>query len=580
MKLSFSSIRKHLFPLILSVLLVIVALTNYNNQISFEEFTHSIFLDEVTSNTINLHYSLKDPSTYGIRNYDISLGSFSEEARTQQKEALRTTLEKLSSYSYLTLSTEEKLTYEVLEDYLNTQLMFCNYELYQEPLSASGGLHVELPLLFAEYQFHSEQDVKDYLSLIALTDEYFKELIDFEKEKAVSGLFMSDTQCKSVLESSYSFLKNHENHYLITTFATRLDELSLNDKKKTSYIEENARILESNVFPAYEMLITELSHLLGSGENELGLCHFDNGREYYELLVYAETGSADSVDDIFLRIDQKRKDDLLICAKLQENEPDIIERCASFEWNMTDPQTMVTCLQEELLADFPSPPDTSYQINYVDSALEEYLAPAFYIVAPLDSYLENTIYINNAYVNNDLYGFTTLAHESYPGHLYQTVMSYEYELPPIRSILNYGGYTEGWATYIEMMSYDYANLDENVASMLAHNQAASLSLYASSDIGLHYYGWNKEDMYAFWKTYGIHNKDSIDKITQLILSEPGNYLKYYVGYLEFLDLQDTIRTSQGDKFSLSEFHRTILDIGPAPFSLLEKYFWVYYSPQT
>ena len=580
MKLSFSSIRKHLFPLILSVLLIIVALTNYNNQISFEEFTHSIFLDEVTSNTINLHYSLKDPSAYGIRNYDISLGSFSKEARTQQKEALRTTLEKLSSYSYLTLSTEEKLTYEVLEDYLNTQLMFCNYELYQEPLSASGGLHVELPLLFAEYQFHSEQDVKDYLSLIALTDEYFTELIAFEKEKAASGLFMSDTQCKSVLESSYSFLKNRENHYLITTFATRLDELSLNDKKKASYIEENARILESEVFPAYEMLITELSHLLGSGENELGLCHFDNGREYYELLVYAETGSADSVDDIFLRIDQKRMDDLLICAKLQENEPDIIEQCASFEWNMTDPQTMVTCLQEELLADFPSPPDTSYQINYVDSALEEYLAPAFYIVAPLDSYLENTIYINNAYVSNDLYGFTTLAHESYPGHLYQTVMSYEYELPPIRSILNYSGYTEGWATYIEMMSYDYANLDEDVASMLAHNQAATLSLYASSDIGLHYYGWNKEDMYAFWKTYGIHNKDSIDKITQLILSEPGNYLKYYVGYLEFLDLQDTIRTSQGDKFSLSEFHRTILDIGPAPFSLLEKYFWVYYSPQT
>lgn len=575
-----SSFRKHLFPLILTFLLILTALINYNNQTSFEEFTHSIFLDEITSNTINLHYNIENPSTYGIKQYDISLGSFSKEARMQNKDSLNKTLQTLSSYSYLTLSTEEKLTYDILEDYLNTQLELCNYELYQEPLSASGGLHVELPILFAEYKFHTEQDVIDYLSLISLTDEYYTELISFEKEKAASGLFMSKAQCQTVLESCRSFLDNPDSHYLITTFASRLDNLSLNDKKKAFYIEENERILHTQVFPAYKFLITELTLLQDKGTNELGLCHYNHGREYYQLLVYSGTGCKDSVDDIFNNIDAQRADDLLICAKLQEKDPSIIEQCAFLEWEMTTPQSMVDCLQNELLTDFPSPPETTCSINYVAPALEEYLAPAFYIVAPLDNYLENTIYINNAYVSNDLYGFTTLAHESYPGHLYQTVMSYEYELPLVRSVLNYDGYTEGWATYIEMMSYDYANLNEDVASMLAHNQAASLSLYASSDIGLHYYGWDKDDMYDFWNRYGISDTATIDKITQLILSEPGNYLKYYVGYLEFLDLQDSIRTSLGEKFSLQEFHRTILDIGPAPFSILEKYFWVYYSPQT
>lgn len=575
-----SSFRKHLFPLILTFLLIITALINYNNQTSFEEFTHSIFLDEITSNTINLHYSIENPATYGIKQYDISLGSFSKEARMQNKDFLNKTLQTLSSYSYLTLSTEEKLTYDILEDYLNTQLKLCNYELYQEPLSTSGGLHVELPILFAEYKFHTEQDVIDYLSLISLTDEYYAELISFEKEKAASGLFMSKAQCQTVLESCHSFLDNPDSHYLITTFASRLDNLSLNDKKKAFYIEENERILHTQVFPAYKFLITELTLLQDKGTNELGLCHYNHGREYYQLLVYSGTGCKDSVDDIFNNIDAQRADDLLICAKLQEKDPSIIEQCAFLEWEMTTPQSMVDCLQNELLTDFPSPPETTCSINYVAPALEEYLAPAFYIVAPLDNYLENTIYINNAYVSNDLYGFTTLAHESYPGHLYQTVMSYEYELPLVRSVLNYDGYTEGWATYIEMMSYDYANLNEDVASMLAHNQAASLSLYASSDIGLHYYGWDKDDMYDFWNRYGISDTATIDKITQLILSEPGNYLKYYVGYLEFLDLQESIRTSLGKKFSLQEFHRTILDIGPAPFSILEKYFWVYYSPQT
>lgn len=566
--------------LIFIIVLLCSLLTGCNQNETFEEFTHSIFLDEMNSNTINLHYSIENPDKYGIKNHKISLGDFSKESRKSAKEKLQETKNSLSTYSYLTLSTEEKLTYDILEDYLNVQLELCNYELYQEPLSSSGGLHMELPILFAEYEFNTEQDIKDYLKLISLTDEYYEQIIDFEKEKADAGLFMSDEQCQKVIKSCQSFLENKDSHYLITTFESRIEELGLSEQKQLSYIKKNDSILQNQLFPAYESLISELSSLLGSGVNDLGLCHYNQGKDYYELLVYAQTGCSDSIDTIFSSIHLQRMEDLIICANLQSEDSTIVQQCTFLEWEMTDPERMISCLEQKILEDFPSPPSTSYEINYVDSSLEEYLAPAFYIVAPMDNYMENVIYINNAYVTNDLYGFTTLAHEGFPGHLYQTVMSYEYELPEIRSILNYAGYTEGWATYIEMMSYYYAGLEENVASMLSHNQAATLSLYASSDIGLHYYGWTKEDMYAFWNYYGVSNTETIDQITQLILAEPGNYLKYYVGYLEFLDLKETINLSLGDKFSLQEFHRTILDIGPAPFSILEKYFMVYYSSQT
>lgn len=580
MKLIISVFRKPVRSLSLIFLLIVCNLTSCNKDKSFEEFTHSLFLNEITTNTINLHYSLENPSKYGIKNYSISLGDYSKEARTSTVKTLEDTLISLATYPYLTLTTEEKLTFHILEDYLSTQLALSEYELYQEPLSASGGIHMELPILFAEYEFHTEQDVKDYLELIALTDEYYGQILDFEQEKADSGLFMSDELCQEVIESCECFLENMDSHYLITTFENRLAELDLSEKKSSIYIEENRSILEEQVFPAYEKLTIELQALLGSGVNDLGLCYFENGQEYYELLVYAETGCEDSIDEIYRRIELNRVDDLIVCGNLEEIDPTLVEQCSYLEWEMPDPESMVACLQEEIVIDFPLPPDTSYEINYVDSSMEEYLAPAFYIVAPIDNYLENIIYINNAYVTNDLYGFTTLAHEGYPGHLYQTVMSHEYDLPEIRSVLNFPGYTEGWATYIEMMSYDYAGLDANVASMLSHNQAATLSLYASSDIGLHYYGWTKEDMYAFWSGYGITNTDTIDEITQLILSEPGNYLKYYVGYLEFLNLQDTAKLSLGEKFSLMEFHRTLLDIGPAPFPIIEKFFWEYYSPQT
>lgn len=561
----------------LTMVLLCTTLSGCSHRKTFAEFTHTLFLDEITSNTINLHYSIENPRAYGIRDYDISLGDFSKESRTDTKSALLDTKNSLLSFSYFSLTQEEQLTYDVLNDYLDTQIALCEYELYQEPLSFSGGVQMNLPILFAEYEFNTEQDVKDYLELIALTDEYFKEILDFEKEKAEAGLFMSDSQCTAVIESCEAFLENTSEHYLMETFESRLLELGLSERKVSSYINKNQKVLNEQLFPAYESMITELNALLGSGENDGGLCSFPYGKEYYELLVYESTGCDDSLDEIFNRIAAQRMNDLIVCADLQSKDETIIDQCTYLEWEMTDTSEMISCLQQSILDTFPEPPDCSYEINYVEESLEEYLAPAFYIVAPVDNYTENVIYINEAYMASDIYCFTTLAHEGYPGHLYQTVMTYEYELPEIRSILDYSGYVEGWATYIEMMSYYYAGLNEDVATMLSYNQSATLSLYASSDIGLHYYGWTKEDMYRFWKSYGITNTDVIDEITQLILAEPGNYLKYYVGYLEFLDLKDFAKENLGSEFDIVDFHHTILDIGPAPFSIIKKHFETYYS---
>ena len=550
-------------------------------SVSFEEFTNTLFINEISSNTLNLHYSVENPAAFGISEYEISLGDFSKESRETSSTYLKETLDSLEAYPYNNLSLEEQLTYDVLYDYLNTQLSLCEYDLYQEPLSYSGGLQMELPILFAEYEFNNEQDVKDYLKLLALCDEYFNQILEFEAEKSNKGLFMSDSQCSLVIDSCNAFLENKNSHYLISTFESRLSALGLSEQKTASYIRQNQGILEKQLFPAYENLINGLSSLMGTGVNDNGLCYFPNGKAYYELLVYSETGCDDSIDKLFRRIELQRMNDLTICANLQSKNDSLVDECASLEWQITDPSEMLLCLQSEILNDFPTFPNSSCEINYVDSAMEEYLAPAFYIIAPIDNYDENVIYINNAYVESDIYAFTTLAHEGYPGHLYQTVMTYEYHYPNIRSILDYSGYVEGWATYIEMLSYSYAGLGSDIADFLSHNQAATLSLYASSDIGLHYYGWTAEDMYNFWSGYGITDKELINEITQLILSEPGNYLKYYVGYIEFLDLKEFAADSFASDFSDIEFHRAVLDIGPAPFSILEKYLERFYSsPQT
>lgn len=560
--------------------LCVTTLGGCRTQVTFEDFLHNLFVSEVTGNTLNLHYTLKNPEEFGIKYYPISLGGYDPDSTEKYVAEVKKLQSQLLSFPYTSMSLEEKLTYDILSDYLDTQLALSSFTLYDEPLSYANGMQMQLPILLAEYKFDDKRDVEDYLDLLKLVDEYFEDMVAFEKDKAAAGLFMSDELCNRVIDSCEAFLKNQENHYLLSTFENRLKDLNLSEKEVDTYTNENKSTFENEIVPAYENLIQELKKLLGSGKNPKGVCNFKDGKRYYELLIYSETGCDDSIDTILTRIEEQRMKDLLVCADLIEKNPKIFEECDSLVWTMTDEMAMLGHLEQAILSDFPACANTDYCINYVDPALKEYLSPAFYITAPMDDYSENAIYINDANEGSDIYYFTTLAHEGFPGHLYQTVMSYEYELLPIRNVLNYSGFVEGWATYIEMLSYYYADVDMDIAEMLSHNRSATLSLYATSDIGIHYLGWDEEDMVRFWSSYGIADKNTINEITQLILSEPGNYLKYYVGYLEFLSLKDHAQDLFGNDFSSLEFHRAILDIGPAPFSIVEDYLDDFYSPQT
>jgi uncharacterized protein (DUF885 family) len=115
-----------------------------------------------------------------------------------------------------------------------------------------------------------------------------------------------------------------------------------------------------------------------------------------------------------------------------------------------------------------------------------------------------------------------------------------------------------------------------VAALLQKNQSAILSLYASTDIGIHYNGWTFTDTVSFWSNYGISNEDTIRRIYELIVEEPAHYLKYYVGYLQFLELKDTAQKKYLFGFDEIAFHQAVLDIGPAPFDIVEKYLDDYY----
>ena len=532
----------------------------------FRTFTRSLFQTEVSANTISLHYTLRSPSDYGIADIPATYGNLSSDP-IAAKASVRNVLSSLQEFDPDTLSSENALTFKILDTYLKNASTGTDYLLYQEPLGPVSGIHTQLPVLLSEYSFYDTQDVETYLALLKETPSYFDSVIRFEQKKAASGLFMPDYQADSVLDTCQSFIDMGKENYLVSTFNERIASLDLlPENKKDSFQKENMKLVTEEIYPAYQNLITAIKSLKGKGMNEQGLSYFPYGKKYYEYLVRQTTGCNESISRLRLMTRAQILEDLSAMQKVLFPADAALTQASVLE--QTSPDSMLDDLRSKITDTFPEIPNVDFQVKYVPESMQDYLSPAFYMIPAIDNLTENVIYINNGQTASGLNLYTTLAHEGYPGHLYQTVYFSASEPDPIRSILDFGGYVEGWATYAEMMSYYLAPLSKTEASLLQKNSSVILGLYALADMGIHYDGWSVTDTVRFFSDYGINDANAVQSVYELIIGSPANYLKYYIGYLKFYELKKEMADTLGNQFSQKEFHRAILDVGPAPFEIV------------
>ncbi|MCD7715489.1 MAG: DUF885 domain-containing protein [Lachnospiraceae bacterium] len=631
----------------------------------FVAFTEEVFRSELSGNTLNLHYLVADPASYGLEDAEVSLGRASTEAREASYAALENDLDALLKFDYEKLSARRQLTYDIFLDYLETELGAAELLLYDEPLGPTLGVQAQLPILLAEYAFRTKGDIEDYLALLAQVPDYFDSILEFEQDKSEAGLFMSSDCALDVIEQCLDFAADEEDHYLLEIFDEKIDAVTnLTADEKIAYKEQNKTILTGYVLPAYRALAAGLAELEDTGTNEMGLYYYPDGQEYYEYLVKSQVGDSRSIEEIEEQIKTQMVEDYAAMQDLMERSAgadtdgpadyssagndtadtdtasDSTANSSAKDDSTTDGATdnmrisdlddassMLEDLRAKITDDFPLLPSVSYEIKYVHESLQDYLSPAFYLSPAIDDYTTNVIYINPAsgYSGLDLY--TTLAHEGYPGHLYQNVYFASQSPDLIRHLLDVGGYTEGWATYVEMYAYslyagyesrtdsgtnqdDTGNSGTNTsdtfgtytgsadtsgtgsgnadtsgtgyesistdsmsdsaltASISQLNRSFTLGLASLLDIGIHYRGYTPEEVSAFLTQLGF-SESTAESLYTAILEAPANYLQYYVGYLNFVSLRDTLSETVSG-FTLKAFHQAVLETGPAPFTILEE----------
>lgn len=551
-------------------------------QQEFEQYLDDYFKDVVTDDTLTYNYTIKDGADYGLEEPEVTLGDpgMTAEEIGQDKEEFGGWVKKLDAIDRSCLTEDQKLTYDVLDEYFEVSAgIFDNVYLY-EPFSPMRGLQANIATNFTDYRFDDKGDVERYIELLGQIPDYFAEYLDFEQEKSEKGYFMSDAVCDKVISQCEDFVADKENHFMVTTFNDNIDALDfLTDEEKAEYKEANKQAVVNSLLPAFENVAAVLSGLKGTGTNDGGICNYDGGKEYYEYLLKNFAGTAKSPEEVIDMLDTELQKLMVSLYQYYLGNQAAYEYFASNYDSIfaaADQMTaseMVDKMMETASEHYPDAGTINYKAEALDKNLETIMDDvlAYYMAPAIDDPDNNLIRVNGLHTDGM---WTTLAHEGYPGHMLQNAYYMSTDPEPVRTLMNFLGYKEGWAMYacydsLYYYEYEEPEYGDTIAALYQLNDEMSYLMMGRVDLGINYEGWTLQDTADYLTKNGMDGSAAQELYTTMV-GDPAVYQSYSTGYYEMKELRDYAEEKMGDDFDLKTFNTIILETGPCQFDILKE----------
>lgn len=553
-----------------------------SEQKRFEEFLHDEYVDSVTSDTLTYNYEIKDGDALGIPEPEVSLGDddMSDEGIRKQKAEFDETYEKLTSFDREDLTENQQLTYDIIKQYMENQEQgYLNIYL-SEPFSPMKGLQANISTYFTDYRFDDKGDVERYIEVLGMVKDYFDDYLEFEKVKSEKGYFMSDDVCDAVIEQCEDFISDKDNHFMIQTFNDSIESLSfLTEEEIKNFEAQNKKAVADSLIPAFQDVIDVLSSLKGTGKNDGGLCNYEGGKDYYTYLLQNAAGTDKTPDEVAEMLDDNLSQLLTDMTSMVIKDYDSYEYLYSnyddlfSEYDDAEPTEIIDRLMETATDHYPDMGEISYTAKKLDKSLEEIQENvlAYYMSPAIDDQDNNLIRVNGKHTDGM---WTTLAHEGYPGHMLQNAYYMSTDPEPIRTVLNFLGYKEGWAMYacydaLSYYTFEGASNSENVAKLYQINDEINYLVCGRIDIGINYEGWSLQDAKDYLVGKGLSG-DAADGLYTTLVGDPAVYQSYSTGYYELKEIRDYAEEELGSKFDLKEFNTVVLETGPCQFNILKQ----------
>ena len=556
------------------------------NDLNYDELCDLLFEHEVTFDSLSYNQLVSNSDTTRVEApRPATLGDYSYESTHEDNRFYKEVLEALTGGHTINISEldeSQQLEAKYIEEVLRNELFFEKYFYYLEPLSPSTGAQAMLPLNLMDYSFRTVEDIDIYLEILKDIPRYFDQLILFEHEKRDLNLLMAQESIEDCIDEASAYTGRIESHILVETFNEMLDGVvtdaaqssgvdgslaSLTSEQLEEYKQQNMEILKSAVIPAYETLITEMELLVPSAVSGRGIYSYPEGAEYYELTMKM-MGFSESPSSAANTLDTALEEYWEIIAT---NAPmadmySIIPESV-VEGIGDSPQDYITYIQQHSAGEFASATELVYEIRVAAEASPNDFAMAYFMIPPVDNPQKNTIVYFPRNISGEVELFSTMAHEGYPGHMYQ-IYAYSLENPSnISKILGAIAYTEGWAMYAQAQAMNYLDTDSGSISAYVAYEKFLYGLQARIDIGVNFEGWTVRDVERFADEWGFGS--AAQGLYMDSVQQPLAYLPYGLGVIEFDNLRGRAMTHQGAEFSAVAFHQKITSLGSIPFDMLE-----------
>jgi len=554
-------------------------------EVEFDELMDEMFETWVTRSTIMLNNFLVDPESMGIERPEPSFGDvLTIELIREDMQEYREFVEHFSEFNFYLLRPDQQIVYEILyrsirihEGTPTTEEMYF-FHGYIRPIR---GIQVSLPIILSNFIFHTVDDIEEYLQLLPDIVRYFDEIIEFERERARRGFFLSDANVDRVIEQLEDFIESRYDSMLVATFNDRVDAFTeLSEERREQYKARNERYVLEYFYPAYDTLLEAMRELRSIGPLDGGLASLPGGSEYAARSIQMSVGTDRDADELRDLLGDWIDMTWASIIQIVQSDSELADRFIAGEAGQLPdrtPDEIVEILRLAMEDDFPPIGEIDFTVNEIHESLREHASPAFFNVPAFDGFEHNVIYINPTRLDDSMLLFTILAHESYPGHMYQIVYFLQTSPHPVRTVIRNLGYTEGWATYAEMLSYFFTELSEEEAALLWYWHFLTNYLLGSFiDMGVNVFGWGEEQVEGVLSIFGFDSPETVEAFYNSVTANPLTMLDYSLGLIELLELRFFAENELGADFELLEFHRFFLDMGPAPFPIIRThmYDWI------
>ena len=563
-------IKKLMSAAVCTVLLTGTVVPVYAEQSeddAFEIFMNEEFAEAMGADYMSMHFTIRDYAAYGIEKPEAVIGTASWDDYADGVAEAEEALADLAGFDYSKLNEAHQHDYDIYKFYLERMKELNSFPDYDWWYMPSEGLIDNLPTNFTEYVFYEQQDIDDYLDILASVSDYIDDTLDITGIQVSHGIFMTDAALDETLSAIDKFVERTDDNPLIVIFEENVDAFEgLSDEQRQAYKDRNREILFNSYVPAYKRAAQRLESWRGTRADDVTIADLPGGREYYDARIRYKASTDASAQEVLDRCSQYLEKGISEYVKLLRSIKS--EKVLDEVFDIENPEDIIA-FHEEKMDVYPAGPKVSYRAAYLDPAVASDGVIAYYLEPPIDDIKDNVIKINGDNVSDVNGLYSTLAHEGFPGHLYQITWFLDTKPNPLRSALSNIGYTEGWAMYAEDEAWTYSGLNRYASEFNRLGDSVGYVMNAAADIGVNALGWTVDDLGAYLDNLGLNSEIAPD-LFDFVMDTPGVIIPYGAGLAQFMNIHDDAAAKLGDKFDLTAFNEVLLTYGDRPFDLVEK----------